>query len=447
MNERKQQAVQAVAKMVDESPIVGILNMENLPAKNLAQMRKQLREKVTIYMTKKRLFKLAFKQCKKDISALEPHMKGMPALLLTKDNPFALFKTIKKNQSPAPIKAGEEAPKDLIVPAGPTDFTPGPIIGELGQMGIKSAVEDGKIAIKEDAVIAKEGDVVDEKQAGFLSKMGVEPMRIGLSLTAVWEDGDIYDAKTLDIDEDQFMADLQACAANARTLSLEVGYPTSDTMPQLLAKAGGDALALVRELGIITSDNVDEVLAKAHNEAAGLAGTLPKEAMEPAEKPVEEKKEEAPAEEKPAEEKAETPKEEAAAPTETPVEEAKDAPAEETKEAPTEEKKEEAAPTETPVEEKPEEKKEEVAPKEAAPEKKEEAPAEEKPAEPETAPKEDAAPTETPKEEKQEEAPAATPAEEPQEAPAQEPKAEETPAQKKESPSSDNTEDQTHGGN
>ena len=47
-----------------------------------------------------------------------------------------------------------------MIPAGPTPFAPGPIIGELGMLKIKAGIEAGKVVIKEDAHVAKKGDVI-----------------------------------------------------------------------------------------------------------------------------------------------------------------------------------------------------------------------------------------------------------------------------------------------
>jgi len=68
----------------------------------------------------------------------------MPALLFTKENPFKLYNKLQKSKSSAPAKAGQTAPSEIVVPKGPTPFAPGPIIGELGALGIKTAVENIK---------------------------------------------------------------------------------------------------------------------------------------------------------------------------------------------------------------------------------------------------------------------------------------------------------------
>src|SRR3989338_2085586 len=113
----------------------------------------------------------------------------MPALLLKKENPFSLYKILKKSKSSASAKAGQIAPRDIIVPAGPTPFTPGPVISEFAALGIKAGVEGGKVAVKQDTTACKEGKPINAPLASMLARLGIEPMEIGLNLVAVFENG------------------------------------------------------------------------------------------------------------------------------------------------------------------------------------------------------------------------------------------------------------------
>src|SRR3989344_2676479 len=203
VSEQKQKLVQAIAEKVKEYPIIGIVNMQNLPAQQLQVMRSTLRKKgVEIVMTRKRLIvKVLQDSPKQDIRQLTEKVKGMPALILTKENPFSLYATLQKNKSQAPAKAGQTAPRDIVVKAGPTNFAPGPIISELASVGIKTKVDGGKLAILADVTVAKEGVVISPKLAETLKRLDIKPMEIGLDLVAVWENGLIFDAKQLHIDE------------------------------------------------------------------------------------------------------------------------------------------------------------------------------------------------------------------------------------------------------
>ena len=112
-------------------------------------------------------------------------------VLFSKENPFSLFKVLKKNKSSAPAKAGQKAPKDILVSKGGTNLPPGPMISQLSNVGIKTGVENGKIAIKEDCIVAKEGDEISQPLAEVLTRLEIEPMEIGLNLSAVYENGEI----------------------------------------------------------------------------------------------------------------------------------------------------------------------------------------------------------------------------------------------------------------
>jgi large subunit ribosomal protein L10 len=274
----KKKEVSELAKNINDSPMVGIVNLQNLPTQQLNNMRKQLRENsVTIKMNKSRLIKLALnnvKNSKQGIEKLENHLKGMPALLFTKENPFKLFKILKKNKSKAPAKSGQVLPTDAKVSAGPTNFAPGPIISELASFGIKTKVDQGKLAILEDTVVAKRDSVVDDKLASLLLRLGIEPMEIGLDLVAIYDNGTIFTRDILDIDEDQFKKDIDNAARWALNLSVEATYPTKDNIMLLITKSYSETKALAKETEWMCSDTVNDMLVKAQNQMLSVKSAL-----------------------------------------------------------------------------------------------------------------------------------------------------------------------------
>lgn len=269
----KKRIVKDLVNLINENPIIGAINLENLPAPQLQKMREKLRTSVIIKVTKRRLMKLAIdkaKDSKKGIEKIIPHLKGMPGLLFTKENPFKLAKIIKKNKSPAPAKAGQIAPKDIVIKAGVTPFAPGPVISELGSIGLKTGVENGKVAIKEDKVVTKEGEVIKPNVASMLTRLSIFPMEVGLDLVAVFEQGTVFTRSVLDIDEEQFMSNMALAGTESFNLAIEIGYMTKDTIEVLLPKAHNDALALARSQDILCSETVGEVLSKAEAQMTAL---------------------------------------------------------------------------------------------------------------------------------------------------------------------------------
>ena len=271
--EKKVTTVSEFKELLKEYQIVAALNMENLPTKQLQKMRASLRDGCVIKMTKRRLLKIALeasKAEKKGIEELIPYLKAMPALLFTNQNPFTLYKKLEKSKSTAPAKSGQTAPKDVVVKAGPTSFAPGPIIGELAQIGVKAGIDGGKVVIKADSLVVKEGDAFSEMAAGILSRLGVEPMEIGLAITAVYEDGTIYTKDILAIDEDEFMQKISTAASESFNLAVEMAYPCEDTIELLLQAAFNNSKAVALEANILADAVVEDLLMKAEREASSL---------------------------------------------------------------------------------------------------------------------------------------------------------------------------------
>jgi large subunit ribosomal protein L10 len=265
----KKKTVADFVALIKKYSVIAVVNMENMPAAQLQKMRKLIRSTVVLRMSKKRLFNLALdlaKESKKGIENLKPFLGGMPALMFTNDNPFKLYKIIDQNKSEAPAKAGQIAPKDLIVPAGPTSFAPGPIISELSQVGIKAGIEAGKVVIKQDCTIVHHGEKITQKQADMLTRLGIRPMEIGLDLVAAFENGAIYKKDVLSVDEAQVIGQMSQAAKWSMNLAIDIGYTTKDTIEVFIGKAWQESKAIGLSQNIMADLLVVDLLAKAERE-------------------------------------------------------------------------------------------------------------------------------------------------------------------------------------
>lgn len=271
----KAEQVQRMAETIRTSPVVGLVDVQYLPAPQLQNMRSSLRSQgVQIIMMRKRLLLRALNASQKEnINMLTDKMQGMPALLFSSSNPFALYKTIQKNKSDAPAKPGQTAPKDIVVRAGPTQFVPGPIISELASVGIKTKVEGGKLVILQDTTIVNEGQPISLKVAETLKRLDIKPMEIGLKVVALWEKGVVFDARQLHIDEALYVQNIQDAAQWSMNLAIEIAYPTIDTIQLLLQKAFQDARAVALEQDILTDLTAEELLGRAEQQALSLKET------------------------------------------------------------------------------------------------------------------------------------------------------------------------------
>jgi large subunit ribosomal protein L10 len=220
-------------------------------------------------MSKRRLMKIAIEECKdakKGVEELNKYLKGMPALIFTNENPFRLYKMLSKSKTNAPAKPGQVAPKDILIQAGPTPFAPGPVISELSMIGLKTGVEGGKVAIKQDKVVVREGEKINDKVASILLRLGITPMEVGLNLVAAYENGTIFTKDVLAVDEKEFMQRIIRADSEAFNLAVEIEYPCTRVLEYLIGKAFNESKALALSQNIICSLVTENVLSKAEKE-------------------------------------------------------------------------------------------------------------------------------------------------------------------------------------
>jgi large subunit ribosomal protein L10 len=269
-----------IRELVKKYSIVGVVDVTGLPAPQFQRIRASLKKTAEILIVKRNLISLVCKELNDSFPGLEElsqKCSGVVGLVFTNDNPFALYKFIKKNKSSAPAKAGQIAPNDIVVPAGPTSFAPGPIIGELGALKIKAGINAGKVEIKENCVVAKEGDVISPELASILTRLNIEPMEVGLNLKAVVEAGLIYDKSVLDVDEDAILEDLKSQALRAFQLSVGLEYYTNENVKYFLGNAGRDSLALGVGIAWPEAETIKHLLSKANSQMSGVASSLPED--------------------------------------------------------------------------------------------------------------------------------------------------------------------------
>ena len=278
VTESKKQEVEAVKAAFLKYNGICIFDLSNLPSKQLQFLRHKLRNQIHIEVRKKRFIRLALQQIQqqRDFSVLLPYLEqGIPALIFTNEDPLKIYRIIKQSKSAAPAKAGQLAPKDLVIEPGPTNFPPGPIIGELGQAGIIAAVEQGKVVIKKETIIAKKGDIITQKKADALMKLGIQPMEIGMKILAAYQSGIIYSQDILDVDEEQYLQNLRSAAASALQLTMTLGYITPENIAPLLKKAFVLAIFLAEQHAVMTSETIKSELKKAELGALKLKDKVP----------------------------------------------------------------------------------------------------------------------------------------------------------------------------
>ena len=268
----KVDSVEKLTSIISESKMIGLVNVEGVGAKQLQGIRDSLRGSAIIKMSRNTLMIRALeKSTKKGMKDLIEYVSGPVAFVFSEQDPFVLSKFLSENKAAAPAKGGQISPKDIIILAMNTGVAPGPFISELAGLKIPSRVKGGSIHITADTVAVKAGDVISNAMAMMLSRLGIEPMELQLTLIAAYTDGEVLTADSFVIDLESLFSQVLLGHQYAVNLSVNTGIPTEETMPLIITKASMEAKSLVMTIGVFVPDMVNEFLSKANSEALALA--------------------------------------------------------------------------------------------------------------------------------------------------------------------------------
>ena len=279
----KYKEIEDLTSLLTKYPVVGIAEIGGIPAPQMQQMRKNIRDHAIIRSSKNTLLFRSFDNAEekvKDISSLKEVVTGQTAIIATEMNPFKLYGMLKKTRTKAPAKGGEIAPEDIMVKAGDTPFKPGPIVGDLQKVGIPAAIQGGKVVIKKDKVIVKEGDKIPREVAQMLTRLEIYPLEIGINLQGAFEDGFVFKPDVLDVDVDQYISQVKQAVSNAFGLALETAWPHALTIQPLLMKAQRDTIGLAISQNIVTPDTIQFILSKAHRSMLSVASQLKEDGLD-----------------------------------------------------------------------------------------------------------------------------------------------------------------------
>ncbi len=267
----KKEEVEEIKRGIEEHTLVGLVDMYGIPASQVQQIRRSLRGTAKVKMARNTLIEHALNDVGSDVRTLKEHTTGQSALIFTNESPFKLYKLLEKTKTKMVAKPGEVAPEDIVVPKGPTSFKPGPIVGELQQVGIPAAIEGGKVRIRETRTVVKEGEVISKKVADALAKLGIKPMDVGLILQAAYYRDSIFTPDLLAIDEEAYYNNIVLAAQLAFNLSVNAVIATPQTISAIIGKAVREARSVGVEASIYEKGVIDLIIGRAQQQMLAVA--------------------------------------------------------------------------------------------------------------------------------------------------------------------------------
>ena len=249
VREEKVRQVEELVKKFETYPVIGVFDLFQLPNKVLKEIRKVLKGKAEVKVVKKRIAFRAMEKHDKGLEKLIEKIDFPLGLIFSKENPFKLFNLVEEHKVQDFAKGGEIAEEDIILKAGITNLMAGPAISEFSKLRIPVGVEQGKIAIKKDYTLVKKGEVISPEAASILRKLNIAPLKIGLKIKYVYENGMIYDREALELVK-TFKAELVKSYQAYLNFTLALDWPTPDNIKYLLIKAHQYARALEGRINV-----------------------------------------------------------------------------------------------------------------------------------------------------------------------------------------------------
>lgn len=272
---KKERAIQKILSNTKNYKTIAVSKLHKVRATQLMELRRKFRKDLEIMAIKNNVTSIAFKKTGLDeVENFVDELKGQIALIFTNIDPFKLYILLEKNKVNLPARPGDIATEDIFIPAGNTGIPPGPVLSEFKEAKIPTRIDSGSVWVSKDTIVAKRGELILPKLASLLSRLGIKPVRAGLSVSAAWHRGLIFHEKDLKLDLDEYRRSIQDAYLNAKALALGASYPTKESLPLIISKFEAEARSLAIASGYPSKEVMADILRKYNSETMVLYSKL-----------------------------------------------------------------------------------------------------------------------------------------------------------------------------
>ncbi|MCK4428816.1 MAG: 50S ribosomal protein L10 [Candidatus Aenigmarchaeota archaeon] len=253
---------------------VFLFDLQNLPSSQLHDIRNKLKkDEIYTLVIKKGILERSLKDSKIPLSLEE---LDQPALIYSNKDIFYISKALKKLKVSRKAKVSEIATEDIELPAGDTGIQAGPAISTFKQFKIQTIMKDGKIGIKDPTPVCKKGETITAELLSLINMLNIEPIEMTIQPELAYSEKIIYNSEVLKLDEQFFKDQISLSENNVFKLTVSINYPTKQNISFLLQKASQRGKTLSIELGLPAKEIMPELINKAHARASSLDASLQK---------------------------------------------------------------------------------------------------------------------------------------------------------------------------
>ncbi|MEM5828291.1 MAG: 50S ribosomal protein L10 [Candidatus Aenigmatarchaeota archaeon] len=266
--EQKAKIIDEIERIFKSYSTIGFIDFFGLPTREYREMRRKLKESIkdiNIKFFKKSLVIKALERLNK--TELLKYLPNQVGILYSNENPFKIYKEIKKLVAYRFARAGDIAEEDIILKPMVTNIPAGPSIADFQRLKIEVGVEGGKIAIKKEKKLVNKGEKISEQIASLLQKLNIKPIKIRLKVTTMYDGKAIYTKDILELDEEYYTKELLKAFSYALEISKKLGIYNKYNIKEFLIKAKLNALALGKQAKILEKGIVEELMKDAYIKA------------------------------------------------------------------------------------------------------------------------------------------------------------------------------------
>src|ERR1700687_2646776 len=246
--QKKMQMYQQLQELPGKYKVIALVRMEKVRSSQLLPLRKKFKGDVEIVSIKDKVAQKSLATLKiPGLEKLAEKLVGQCVLMFTNMSPIRLNILLGKNKIMMAARGGDKASIDVVIKAGNTGITPGPILTDFKEAGVSTKIDQGTVWITKDSTAAKKGDTISAKLATLLSKLDVKAVEAGIVLNSALEEKIVYNEDELTVDLEKYRAAFAQAHQEALSLSIEIGYVTKENVNIILSRAAQQARSLAVE--------------------------------------------------------------------------------------------------------------------------------------------------------------------------------------------------------
>jgi len=250
---KKQEYFEKLIDLVLNTPQALIVGITNVRSKQMQDIRMDLRGKAIVLMGKNTMIRKAMqigheRHPEAGMDKVRTAMVGnIGFIFATNCSLDDIRKVLNERRLKAPAKSGQISMVDLSLPAGPTGMDPS-ATGFFQTLNIPTKIVKGQIELVGDFQMLKTGDKVSASAAALLTKLAVKPFEYGMTVDMVYQDGSVFPAEVLDIQDHVLIQKFMAGISNMAAFSRELGIPTEAGLPHAFGNAFRNVAALIADV-------------------------------------------------------------------------------------------------------------------------------------------------------------------------------------------------------